>query len=97
MINSIRVANRFISMLPSHETPEHTEGYEGFYHLIGITGEVEQTTVTYIIRDHDRVRFESRKKEFEHLVCKLMPNMARVQLHSYYMTNIIICVRRLSR
>ena len=46
MINSIRVANRFISMLPSHETPEHTEGYEGFYHLIGITGEVEQTTVT---------------------------------------------------
>ena len=44
MINSIRVANRFMSMLPADEAPEHTEGYEGFYHLIGITGEVEQTT-----------------------------------------------------
>ena len=43
MINSIRLANRFIAMLPGHETPEHTEGYEGFYHLVGITGDVEQT------------------------------------------------------
>ena len=88
MINSIRVANRFISMLPSHETPEHTEGYEGFYHLIGITGEVEQTTVTYIIRDHDRVRFESRKKEFEHLVCKINAEYgegtAALVLHGQY-------------
>ena len=58
MINSIRVANRFMAMLPSHETPEHTEGYEGFYHLVGISGEVEQTVVSYIIRDHDRTRFE---------------------------------------
>lgn len=71
MINSIRVANRFITMLPSHETPEHTEGYEGFYHLIGIAGDVEQTTVSYIIRDHDRARFESRKREIEHLVGKI--------------------------
>lgn len=71
MVNSIRVANRFIAMLPSHETPEHTEGYEGFYHLTGINGEVEQTTVSYIIRDHDRPRFESRKQEMEHLVRKI--------------------------
>ena len=71
MINSIRVANRFMSMLPSHETPEHTEGYEGFYHLVGISGEVEQTVVSYIIRDHDRTRFESRKREMEHLVRKI--------------------------
>ena len=71
MINSIRLANRFIAMLPSHETPEHTEGYEGFYHLVGITGGVEQTTVSYIIRDHDRTRFEGRKKEMEHLVRKI--------------------------
>ena len=63
MINSIRIANQFISMLPRHETPEHTEGYEGFYHLIGIQGDVEQTTLSYIIRDHDRSRFESRKRE----------------------------------
>ena len=67
MINSMLVANRFISMLPAGETPEHTEGYEGFYHLIGLTGEVEQTTVSYIIRDHDRARFEARKQEMERL------------------------------
>ena len=58
MINSIRVANQFIAMLPSTETPEQTEGYEGFYHLIGIQGDVEQSTVSYIIRDHDRAKFE---------------------------------------
>lgn len=68
MINSIRIANHFIGMLPSQEAPEHTTGYEGFYHLIGITGEVEQTTVSYIIRDHDRARFENRKQEVERLV-----------------------------
>ncbi|KAB5350595.1 peptidase T [Bacteroides salyersiae] len=71
MINSIRIANQFISMLPRHETPEHTEGYEGFYHLIGIQGDVEQTTLSYIIRDHDRSRFESRKREMAHLVRKI--------------------------
>jgi tripeptide aminopeptidase len=71
MINSIRVANRFCAMLPGHETPEHTEGYEGFYHLISFNGDVEQTTVAYIIRDHDRARFENRKKEIEQLVQKI--------------------------
>lgn len=71
MINSIRVANQFISMLPRWETPEHTEGYEGFYHLVGIQGSVEETTLHYIIRDHDRARFESRKREIEHLVRKI--------------------------
>ena len=71
MINSIRIANQFISMLPRHETPEHTEGYEGFYHLVGIQGDVEQTTLSYIIRDHDRSRIESRKREMAHLVRKI--------------------------
>ena len=70
MVNSIRVANQFIQMLPRWETPEHTEGYEGFYHLIGIEGSVEQTVLSYIIRDHDRARFESRKREIEHLCRK---------------------------
>ncbi len=70
MVNSIRVANQFISMLPRWETPEHTEGYEGFYHLVAINGSVEETTLYYIIRDHDRARFESRKREIEHLVAK---------------------------
>ena len=71
MINSIRVANRFCAMLPAHETPEHTEGYEGFYHLISLNGDVEQTTVAYIIRDHDRARFESRKKKIERFVSEI--------------------------
>lgn len=71
MINSMRIANQFIGMLPRHESPEHTEGYEGFYHLIGIHGDVEQTVVTYIIRDHDRTKFEGRKVEVEHLVGKI--------------------------
>ena len=71
MINSIRVANRFCAMLPAHETPEHTEGYEGFYHLISFNGDVEQTTVAYIIRDHARARFESRKKKIERFVSEI--------------------------
>ena len=71
MINSIRVANHFVAMLPSHETPEHTEGYEGFYHIISFNGTVEQTVVNYIIRDHSRERFESRKREFQHLTNKI--------------------------
>ena len=70
MINSIRIANQFILMLPRWETPEHTEGYEGFYHLVKIEGDVEKTTLTYIIRDHDRDRFERRKRALEHLTRK---------------------------
>lgn len=61
MINSMLVANEFMSMLPADETPATTEGYEGFYHLVGMKGEVEQAELSYIIRDHDREKFESRK------------------------------------
>lgn len=71
MVNSMRVAYQLAVMLPRWETPEHTEGYEGFYHLCGMNGSVEETTLTYIIRDHDCARFESRKKELEHLVRKV--------------------------
>ena len=71
IINSMRIANQFVIMLPRWETPEHTEDYEGFYHLVGMDGSVEQTTLTYIIRDHDRDRFERRKKELEHLARKI--------------------------
>ena len=60
MINSIYLANQFITMLPSQERPEHTTGYEGFYHLIGIQGDVEQSTVSYIIRDHDAAKFQQK-------------------------------------
>lgn len=62
MINSLRVANEFMALLPADEAPETTEGYEGFYHLIGVNGDVEETKVNYIIRDHDRAKFEQRKE-----------------------------------
>jgi len=87
MINSIRVAGGFMSMLPRSETPEHTEGYEGFYHLVGINGTVEETTLTYIIRDHDRDRFERRKREIEHLVNKInneYPGCCSVEIKDQY-------------
>lgn len=71
MLNSMRVAYQFASMLPRHETPEHTEKYEGFYHLVGMEGTVEKSSLSYIIRDHDRDRFERRKKEMQHLVNKI--------------------------
>lgn len=70
MKNSMRIASSFISMLPRHETPEHTLDYEGFYHLTSMAGTVEKTTLSYIIRDFKRERFEDRKKEMEHLVNK---------------------------
>lgn len=87
MINSMRIANQFLGMLPRWETPEHTEGYEGFYHLVGIEGDVEKTVVTYIIRDHDRDRFERRKKELEHLVRKFnneFPNSTAIEIKDQY-------------
>ncbi|MDE6445193.1 MAG: peptidase T [Muribaculaceae bacterium] len=87
MVNSMRVATQFIVMLPRWETPEHTEGYEGFYHLVGIEGTVEQTVLSYILRDHDRARFESRKREMEHLVRKTnseYPGCASVEIKDQY-------------
>ncbi len=87
MLNSIRVANQFAIMLPRWETPEHTEGYEGFYHLISIEGTVEETVLTYIIRDHDRDRFERRKKELEHLTRKInneFPNCVSIEIKDQY-------------
>ena len=64
MKNAILLANQFISMLPAAETPSHTEGYEGFSHLCAMQGEVELATLEYIIRDHDRERFEEKKALF---------------------------------
>ncbi|MBC8078926.1 MAG: peptidase T [Gorillibacterium sp.] len=61
MVNAIKLAWDFQSRLPEAESPEHTEGYEGFYHLNGISGHVEQATLRYIIRDHDKEKFLARK------------------------------------
>ena len=83
----MRIANQFVIMLPRWETPEHTEGYEGFYHLVGMQGDVEQTTLSYIIRDHDRDRFERRKKEFEHLERKInheYPGCCSLEIRDQY-------------
>ena len=71
MRNSMRIAQEFVGMLPRWETPEHTQDYEGFYHLTSMEGTVEKSTLNYIIRDHDRDRFERRKKEIIHLVHKI--------------------------
>ncbi len=71
MINANRLAVEFASMLPENETPEHTEGYEGFYHLLGVKSNIEQATLSYIIRDHDRDRFEERKDFIEECAAKI--------------------------
>ncbi|WP_087974455.1 peptidase T [Oceanobacillus rekensis] len=68
MVNSSVLAAEFINKFPHDESPEQTEGYEGFYHLISINGDVENTMVYYIIRDHDRNKFEERKTIMEKFV-----------------------------
>ena len=62
MINSMYIATEFINALPRLETPEHTEGYQGFFHLTQIDGKVDETTLHYIIRDHNKKHFEARKE-----------------------------------
>ena len=87
MVNSMRIANQFIIMLPRWETPEHTEDYEGFYHLVSMEGTVEKTVLTYIVRDHDRDRFERRKKELEHLARKInheFPDCCTLEIKDQY-------------
>ena len=64
MVNAQLVAMEFASMLPLQERPEHTEGREGFYHLRSMKGQVDQAELEFIIRDHDRARFEARKARF---------------------------------
>ena len=71
MINSMYYASEFINALPRLETPEHTEGYQGFFHLYSINGEVESTTLEYIIRDHDKDKFEARKALMQKIVTDL--------------------------
>ncbi|RZJ72355.1 MAG: peptidase T [Flavobacterium sp.] len=73
MINSMLIANKFISKLPKEEVPEKTSGYDGFFHVTGITGSIEETVVQLIIRDHDRKKFEKRKK----LVLKIAEKINR--------------------
>lgn len=71
MINANRLAAEFAAMLPADETPETTEGYQGFYHLLGIESNIENAKMSYIIRDHDREKFEERKEFIKECVAKI--------------------------
>src|SRR5690625_6947671 len=71
MVNSAKLATEFIEMFPDQESPEHTEGYEGFYHLISVNGDVESTQVYYIIRDFDTDNFKKRKETVQAFVEKM--------------------------
>jgi len=87
MVNALVVANKLVSLLPSNERPEHTTGYEGFYHLTNISGTVDTATVGYIIRDHDRELFEKRKQVMLDTIAfinKLYPDSTSVEIKDQY-------------
>lgn len=71
MVNSMYMAQKFIDVLPKDEVPELTEGYEGFFHLSKISGSIELTELKYIIRDHDKDKFEARKQLMQDIVAKM--------------------------
>ena len=88
MVNANRVAAEFISLLPADETPETTDGYQGFYHLLGIQSNIEGAQLSYIIRDHDRERFENRKqfivKCAEEINSRYGENTCRIEVSDQY-------------
>lgn len=87
MVNSLHIANELISLLPKDQRPEYTEGYEGFFHLISINGSVEDTNLSYIIRDHDRKKFENRKALLINVVENLnqkYDNRIKISLNDQY-------------
>lgn len=88
MINSMRIAFELDNMLPVDQKPEYTEGYEGFFHLIGFNGDVESTSMKYIIRDHDRNKLEEKKKLLENIAAflntKYLPNTIELNLKDEY-------------
>jgi len=85
MVNANTLAMAFNDQLPSDEVPEHTEGYEGFYHLSDMSGTVEKATLQYIIRDHDKAQFERRKN---HLL-----DIAKVLNHKYDQELITVTIK----
>ncbi len=88
MINSMLIAADFIKSLPQNEVPERTEGYEGFFHLHDMKGEVEKTVLEYIIRDHDMELFQNRKKQFQQIVDQmnkeLSSDLIQVEIKDQY-------------
>ncbi len=88
MVNAARVATEFVQLMPATETPETTTEYEGFFHLLGIEGGVERASLNYIIRDHDRAKFESRKAAMQRtadwLNAKYGEGTVKVSLNDQY-------------
>ncbi|RJE86380.1 peptidase T [Paenibacillus sp. 1011MAR3C5] len=82
MINALKIAIELNSKLPANEAPEHTEGYEGFFHLMALEGDVEQASLRYIIRDHNRDLFNGRKERLSSIVQELQAQYGegRIQL-----------------
>lgn len=87
MVNALVIAHKFIGLLPAQERPEHTCGYEGFFHLNSMQGTIDSASLSYIIRDHDRSIFENRKKTMQEAVDyinKLYPGSTTVDIRDQY-------------
>ena len=87
MINALHVANELVGMLPVNERPEYTTGYEGFFHLIEMSGSVDEASVAYIIRDHDHDLFERRKEQMQQAVDFLntkYPDVLKLEMRDQY-------------
>lgn len=87
MINALHVAHELVEMLPEKERPEYTEGYEGFFHLIAINGTVDEAMISFIIRDHNRAKFEARKQlmaQVVDLLNKRYDNRLTLELRDQY-------------
>jgi tripeptide aminopeptidase len=80
MVNSMYMAQKFIDVLPKDEVPEETEGYKGFFHLSSITGNIELTELHYIIRDHDKSKFEARKQLMQDIVSKMNTSLENANI-----------------
>jgi len=88
MINALLIAHKLIGMLPPTQRPEHTEKYEGFYHLLSFNGNVEKAELQYIIRDHSREKFEEKKKLLKELIqvvnMQYGKNLIEVEMNDQY-------------
>lgn len=88
MINALHVVNELVALLPVNERPEFTSGYEGFFHLIGINGTVDEASISYIIRDHDHALFEKRKEQMklavDYLNTKYLDSIKLEMTDQYY-------------
>ncbi|WP_101690008.1 peptidase T [Dysgonomonas massiliensis] len=87
MVNALVIANKLVSLLPANERPEHTTGYEGFFHLTNLSGDIDSASMGYIIRDHDREIFEKRKQlllNSVEYINKLYPESTTIEIKDQY-------------